>query len=119
MARILYAEDDPSIAAMVEFKLGDAGHDVTIARDGTAALEVLEREDFEVVLLDLMMPGIDGFALCRRLSAREDPPGIIIISARHGRLEVQAGKAAGADDYIGKPFDPTDLVRRIEILIDR
>lgn len=119
MARILYAEDDPAIAAMVEFKLSDDGHDLTIAPDGSAAHEILEREEFDLVLLDVMMPGIDGFALARRLNEREHRPAILMISARSGRLDVEAGMKAGADDYLGKPFDPNELVRRVDKLLAR
>ncbi|MDX1619514.1 MAG: response regulator transcription factor [Nitriliruptorales bacterium] len=116
MARILYAEDDPSVAAMVDFRLTDEGHDVTLAGDGDEARRLLEQHTYDVVLLDIMMPGVDGFALCRELAGREDPPGILIISARDRDEDVRTGMEAGADGYLIKPFDPQELVDAVEEL---
>ena len=117
MAAILYAEDDSSVAAMVDFRLTDEGHDVTLAGDGDEAQRLLDEHSYDVVLLDVMMPGIDGFALCRELAGRDDPPGILIISARDRDEDIRTGMAAGADGYFIKPFDPQDLVDKIDELI--
>ncbi|MDX1659100.1 MAG: response regulator transcription factor [Nitriliruptorales bacterium] len=119
MASVLYAEDDASVAAMVDFRLTDEGHEVTLAADGSEAQNLLRSNAYDVVLLDVMMPGVDGFALCRELAAREDPPVILIISARDRAEDVRTGMDAGADDYFIKPFDPEELVRRIGELSDQ
>jgi DNA-binding response OmpR family regulator len=113
VARILYAEDDVAIAAMVEFSLAEEGHEVRSVHDGATARRVLGEERFDVVLLDVMMPGVDGFALCRELAARPDRPRILIVSARTSRADVQTGLDAGADGYVTKPFDPHDLAARV------
>lgn len=119
MAQVLYAEDDREIAAMVQFRLAEGGHEVTLAYDGAEAQAALADGVFDVVLLDVMLPGVDGFALCRELAEREDRPGIILISGRDTSADVAAGRDAGADDYVAKPFDPSDLARRVDALTRR
>lgn len=119
MARILYAEDDPLIGALVEFRLAEDGHDVTVVPDGTAARRCLDTEDYDVVLLDVMMPGVDGYTLCRELAARDERPGILIVSARAMPADVDAGLDAGADGFVGKPFDADDLAARVDELSRR
>ncbi|MBW3619880.1 MAG: response regulator [Actinobacteria bacterium] len=116
MARILYAEDDPAISAMVEFRLSEDGHHVTCVLDGGDARRLLAEHTYDIVLLDVMMPGADGFALCRELAARPDRPRILMISARVAEADVQAGLDAGADGYVTKPFNPNDLAARIAAL---
>ena len=116
MARILYAEDDPAISAMVEFRLSEDGHQVTCVLDGGDARRLLAEHTYDVVLLDVMMPGADGFALCRELAGRPDRPRILMVSARVSDADVQAGLDAGADGYVTKPFNPNDLAARIAAL---
>lgn len=117
MASILYAEDDRGVSAMVDFRLSEAGHDVTCVYDGTEARRLLAERTFDVVLLDVMMPGADGFSLCREVAAQPDRPHILMISARVSREDVQAGLDAGADGYVTKPFNPNDLVARIDAML--
>lgn len=110
MARILYAEDDPSVAALVDFRLSEEGHDVVVARDGVDARKRLAAGRFEVVLLDVMLPEIDGFTLVGEAAAKEPRPAVIMISARDRREDLEEACRVGADAYLCKPFDPEDLV---------
>ena len=113
MAHILYAEDDDVVAQMVSFHLSEEGHNVLVARDGDEARRALDERHFNVVLLDVMMPGIDGFSLCREVSAMEPRPFTLIVSARGTPQDLAAGTEAGADGYIVKPFHPKELADRI------
>ncbi len=113
MAHILYAEDEDVVAQMVSFHLGEDGHEVTIVNDGDDARRALAEGAFDVVLLDVMMPGVDGFALCREAAALEPRPIVLIVSARGTPQDVAAGKEAGADGYVLKPFHPKELAERI------
>ncbi len=119
MARVIYAEDDRAIAALVKFRLSEDGHEVELVYDGADASDELADGHYDVVLLDVMMPGIDGFALCRQLAARDDRPVIILVSAKAGPADIASGMAAGADDYVCKPFDPSDLAARVRGLVRR
>lgn len=114
MARILYAEDDPSIAALVDFRLSVEDHTVVLASDGETAREHLGSGGFDVVLLDVMLPGVDGFALTAQAAALEPRPVVIMVTARDRADDVAAAREAGADAFISKPFDPEDLVAVIE-----
>ena len=117
MARILHAEDHADIAYMLQFKLEDAGHQVHIAPDGQAALDAYEREPFDVVLVDVMMPQLDGLQLCRILKAKDPAPIVILVTARDRPEDRDAGLAAGADDYFVKPLSPQELLDRVGDLL--
>lgn len=111
MTRILVAEDDLEIGELIRLILEFGGSEVTSARNGTDALKLANRGNFDAVLLDVRMPGLSGLEVCRRLRAGEnfqDIP-IIFISARGQESEIHAGLNAGADAYVVKPFDPDDL----------
>jgi DNA-binding response OmpR family regulator len=111
MTRILVAEDDLEIGELIRLILEFGGSEVTSARNGTDALRLANRGNFDAVLLDVRMPGLSGLEVCRRLRAGEnfqDIP-IIFISARGQESEIHAGLNAGADAYVVKPFDPDDL----------
>lgn len=110
MARILYAEDDSSVAALVEFRLSDEGHDVVVATDGVQARRRLAQQPFDVVLLDVMLPEVDGFTLAGDVAALDPRPAIIMISAKDRREDFEEARRAGADAYLCKPFDPEELV---------
>ncbi len=114
MARILYAEDDESVAALVDFRLSAEGHEVTLARDGATARTELAEGDHDVVLLDVMMPGVDGFTLVSEAARLEPRPRIIVITAREPREAAAVADRAGADSFLSKPFDPEELVRLVE-----
>ncbi|GAA0248726.1 response regulator transcription factor [Saccharothrix mutabilis subsp. mutabilis] len=115
---VLLVEDDEHIRQALGLALGDEGFTVTDAVSGEAALDLLTREDPDVVLLDLMLPGVDGLEVCRTLRARGDLP-IIIVTARADASDVIAGLEAGADDYVTKPLMASVLAARIRALLRR
>jgi len=119
MARILVADDDADIRLLVVMRLQHSGHEVTGVGDGQAAVEACRDGDHDLVLLDVMMPGMDGLAACREI--RADPTTaktpVILLTARAQTADVEAGIAAGADDYVTKPFSPRDLAARVDSLL--
>lgn len=119
MTRVLYAEDDENIAFMLQFKLEDAGYEVVLAPDGQEAWARFEAEPCEVALVDVMMPRMDGFELCRRLKAHDRAPVVILITARDRPEDREAGIAAGADEYLVKPISPQGVVDTIETYLAR
>ena len=117
-SRILVVEDDRPIAAMLERVLGTEGYDVDVAGDGNEALRRARERPFDLVVLDLMLPGLDGIAVCRRLRATSPIP-ILVLTAR-GRTEDRVrGLDSGADDYVGKPFHNEELLARVRALLRR
>ena len=116
--RLLLVEDDPRIRGALVLGLADEGYEVDEAGSGESALRLLDRESYDVVLLDLMLPGMDGFAVCRTVRSRGDLP-IIVITARSGSEDVIAGLEAGADDYVTKPVVASELAARIRALLRR
>ena len=121
MARILLAEDEQQIGDMVEFKLTNSGHQVVRVVDGEAALAAAERDRPDVIILDVMMPLVDGFAVLGRLQARPDLRTIpvIMLTARGQERDVLSGLQAGAADYIVKPFSLKELLARVEVALRR
>jgi two-component system, OmpR family, response regulator MtrA len=117
-ARLLLIEDDEWIRQALGLALADEGCDVVEAASGEEALSLLGSTTVDVVLLDLMLPGVDGLHVCRRLRAQGDLP-IIIISARTDTADVVEGLEAGADDYVTKPLVASELAARIRALLRR
>jgi DNA-binding response OmpR family regulator len=115
---ILVVEDEPSIAEVVGLYLQRAGYQVQTAADGKIALAVLEKEIPDLVILDLMLPEIDGLSLTRWLRDRSDVP-IIMLTARREEIDRIAGLEMGADDYVVKPFSPQELVSRVRAVMRR
>jgi DNA-binding response OmpR family regulator len=115
---ILVVEDEPSLREVVSLYLKRAGYRVATASDGRLALDWLERESPDLVVLDLMLPHVDGFEIARRLRARGDTP-IIMLTARREESERIAGLELGADDYVVKPFSPQELVSRVRAVLRR
>ena len=113
MANILIIEDDADIAAIERDYLSLAGFDVTIEPDGTRGLQAALTGDFDLLLLDLMLPGVDGFTICRQVREQKKLP-ILMVSARTGDADKIRGLGFGADDYIEKPFSPSVLVARVK-----
>ena len=113
MAKILIIEDDQDIAAIERDYLALAGFDVTIAPDGTQGLRAALEGDFDLLLLDLMLPGVDGFTICRQVREQKKIP-ILMVSARTGDADKIRGLGFGADDYVEKPFSPSVLVARVK-----
>jgi DNA-binding response OmpR family regulator len=117
-ACILMVEDDERIRTSVRLLLEDEGHTVVEADSAEEALGVLERRAVHIALVDVMLPGMDGFELCRRLRSAGDLP-ILMLTARTDSHDVVAGLEAGADDYLTKPFVPKELSARIRALLRR
>ncbi|MFK0244110.1 response regulator [Amycolatopsis azurea] len=116
--RVLLVEDDAMISEALSLALTDEGFDVECAVTGEDGLELVERNQFDVVLLDLMLPGIDGLTVCRALRDQGALP-IIVITARADTQDVIAGLEAGADDYVTKPLVAGELAARIRALLRR
>jgi len=117
-ARILVVEDEPSIREVVSLYLGRAGYRVEVAEDGQAALESLASQLPDLVVLDLMLPKVDGLEITRWLRERGDTP-IIMLTARREERDRIAGLEMGADDYVVKPFSPQELVSRVRAVLRR
>jgi two-component system, OmpR family, response regulator len=115
---VLVVEDEQAIADLVRAYLKRDGFGVVWARSGEQALEELARHPVRLVVLDIGLPGIDGFEVCRRLRARTGVP-ILILSARDDEVDRVAGLEAGADDYVTKPFSPRELVARVKAILRR
>ena len=115
---ILIVEDDERIRTAVRMVLEEEGYQVYETESGEAALDVFTPDPSDVVLVDIMLPGIDGFEVCRRIRRISDVP-IIMVTARSDSHDVVAGLEAGADDYLRKPFDPKELSARIRALLRR
>jgi DNA-binding response OmpR family regulator len=116
--RILTVEDDERIRTAVKLALEDEGWQVLESDNGEDALAIFRREPADVVLIDIMLPGIDGFEVCRSLRRTSDVP-IVMVTARDDTHDVVAGLEAGADDYLTKPFAPKELSARIRALLRR
>ncbi|MEM8618397.1 MAG: response regulator transcription factor [Actinomycetota bacterium] len=116
--RILAVEDDERIRSAVKLALEDEGWVVDEAESGEAAIDMFQRSSPDVVLIDIMLPGIDGFELCRTLRRTSDVP-VVMVTARNDTHDVVAGLEAGADDYLTKPFAPKELSARIRALLRR
>ena len=117
-SHILVVEDEPSVGEVVQLYLRRAGFLVTLVQDGIKALELLEGPQPALVILDLMLPGVDGWEITRRLRARGDTP-IIMLTARREEIDRIAGLELGADDYVVKPFSPQELVSRVRAVLRR
>jgi len=113
MARILIIEDEKEIADLGKDYLEMNSFEVVICDRGDTGLEAALSEDFNLIVLDLMLPGIDGFEICRRVRAEKNIP-IVILSARKDDIDKVRGLGLGADDYITKPFSPGELVARVK-----
>ncbi len=116
--RILIADDDPNIADLVRMYLAKAGYDVTVARDGDETQKLLREQHFDLMVLDIMMPGPDGMQIIRALRRRSEMP-VIFLSARSSDIDKVAGLQLGADDYVTKPFNPAELVARVQSVLRR
>ncbi len=118
MTLIAVVEDEPSISEVVSLYLKRAGYQVQLFTDGLAAQEEFARQIPDLVILDVMLPGMDGFALTRSLRDRSDVP-IILLTSRREESDRIAGLELGADDYVVKPFSPQELVSRVRAVLRR
>ncbi len=121
MARVLVVDDDDLLVELVRYSLEAHGHDVLAAPDGVRALELLGREPVDVIVLDGILPGLDGLEVLRRL--RSDPKTadipVVMLSARRQERDVLGGLSSGADDYLVKPFIPEELAIRVDRTLAR
>jgi two-component system response regulator RegX3 len=116
--RILLVEDESAIAEAVAYALRDAGFEVDAVGDGDAALEASRRGSYELMILDLLLPGLPGLEVCRTVRAESDLP-ILMLTAREGELDRVLGLETGADDYVTKPFSMAELTSRVRALLRR
>ena len=120
MKKVLVLEDESSIRGFIVINLRRAGYEVVEAETGEEALQKLhEHPDTRVCLLDIMLPGIDGFEVCRRIRMANPQIGIIMLSARSQEMDKVTGLMTGADDYVTKPFSPAELIARVDALLRR
>ena len=117
MKRILIVEDELSISDLIKLNLNMVGYDTRQAFDGVEALELIEKENFDLILLDIMLPKLDGFNIMSRLENLETP--IICLTAKNSIPDKVKGLRMGADDYIVKPFQSVELLARIEVVLRR
>jgi two-component system response regulator ResD len=116
--KILVIEDEANIAQLIRLYLEQAGYSVSVASDGVAGLELHAREHPDLVILDLMLPMMDGMEVCRRIRAWANTP-ILMLTARQGEEDRIAGLELGADDYLVKPFSPREVVSRVRAILRR
>ncbi len=117
-SKILVVDDEPSIGEIVSLYLEQSGYSVTVVRDGQAALDAIAREQPDLVVLDLMLPKVDGLEITRRLRSSGNTP-IIMLTARKEETDRIVGLEMGADDYVVKPFSPRELVSRVKAVLRR
>ena len=118
MQRILVVDDEPINTRLLKFLLSDEGYEVMTAASADEALDVLNHDDFDLLLLDIMMPGMDGLELCRQIRSRSQTP-IIFVTSRGEVKDKVIGLRAGGDDYISKPFDPNEVLARTWAVLRR
>jgi DNA-binding response OmpR family regulator len=116
--RILLIEDDHRLADMVKNYLGGAGFAVTVAPKGGTGIALQSRETFDAIILDLMLPDMDGLEVCRRIRGKADIP-ILMLTARGDSMDRVVGLELGADDYLPKPFEPRELLARLKAILRR
>jgi DNA-binding response OmpR family regulator len=116
--RVLLVEDDPRLATMVADYLGGAGFRTTRAATGAAAIQLAASDSFDAMILDLMLPDLDGLDVCRQLRAKTDIP-VLMLTARGDPLDRVVGLELGADDYLPKPFEPRELLARLRAILRR
>jgi two-component system, OmpR family, response regulator MprA len=117
-ARVLVVDDDPRILSMMRRVLEVDGYAVAVAPDGAEAMDILRRDDTDLVILDVMLPGSDGFEVCRMIR-RESGVPILMLTARDESIDKVTGLDVGADDYVVKPFNPDELLARVRALLRR
>jgi len=117
--KILVIEDNPDIANLLALNLGDLGCDVALAADGLAGLREAESERHDLIILDLMLPKLEGLELCRRLRARADYTPILMLTAKSSEVDRVVGLEMGADDYLTKPFSVRELLARVKAMFRR
>lgn len=115
---VLVIEDDAKIVSLLRLYLEREGYQVQSAEDGVSGLEALDRARFDFVILDLMLPGLDGIEVCRRIRATSEVP-LLMLTARVDEVDKLLGLSLGADDYVAKPFSPREVVARVRTILRR
>ncbi|MBU1251441.1 MAG: response regulator transcription factor [Actinobacteria bacterium] len=118
MTRILIVEDEPSLSEPLSYLLGREGYEPTVVEDGLAAITEFDRAGADLVLLDLMLPGLSGTEVCRELRQRSSVP-IIMLTAKDSEVDIVVGLELGADDYVTKPYSTRELLARIRAVLRR
>lgn len=118
MAKILIVDDEPDIVELIKRYALKEGYEVTCVEDGEPAVQLCEKQDFDIVIMDLMMPDMDGFTASRRIREKKDIP-ILMLSARGAEYDKLMGFESGVDDYVTKPFSPKELMARIKVIVRR
>ena len=118
-ARILIVEDEPGLVTALRDRLKKEGYAVTVAKDGTAGFDLASRERFDLVILDLMLPGQSGLTICQKLRQKGSAVPILMLTARRQTMDKVVGLRTGADDYLTKPFKMAELLARIDALLRR
>ncbi len=119
IARILLVEDEPSLVLTLSDLLAGEGYEVESAADGPSGLKLASDEPFDVIVLDVMLPGMNGLDVCRELRRKGNDVAILMLTARGQLADRVVGLKLGADDYLTKPFEPTELLARVEALLRR
>lgn len=117
--RILVVEDEETIAGLVSYNLRKEGFEVIISGDGLEALEKIKSEKFDLIILDIMLPGMDGYDICRLIRKEDISIPVIMLSAKNEELDKVLGLELGGDDYVTKPFSPRELIARVRALLRR
>jgi DNA-binding response OmpR family regulator len=118
VARVVIIEDEETIASAVAARLRSEGFTVEVASDGPSGVDLVERVQPDLVVLDLMLPGFDGLEVCRRIQ-KDRPVPVLMLTARDSETDLLVGLAVGADDYLTKPFSPRELVARVHAILRR
>ena len=116
MSKILIADDEPNIVTLISRYAQREGYDVTSVSDGRQAIEACTKEDFDIIIMDVMMPDTDGFTACKKIKESKDIP-VIMLSARGTEFDKLFGFEVGVDDYVTKPFSPMELMARIKVIL--
>lgn len=118
MSRILIVDDEPDIITLISRYAEREGYEVVTAEDGSQAIDICRKEDFDLIVMDIMMPDTDGFTACKKIKEFKDIP-VIMLSARGTEFDKLFGFEVGVDDYVTKPFSPRELMARIKAVINR
>jgi two-component system phosphate regulon response regulator OmpR len=116
--RVLVVEDDPRLAEMLSEYLGRAGFRITVAPLGATALRQFDETEYDAIVLDLMLPDMDGLSVCRQIRTKSDTP-VLMLTARGDAIDRIVGLELGADDYLPKPFEPRELLARLRAILRR
>lgn len=118
MSKILIVDDEPNILLSLEFLFKKEGYRVFIARDGEEAIGIIDENDPELVILDIMMPKVDGYEVCRHLKKYHQATKIVFLTAKSKQQDIQKGLSLGADLYLTKPFSTKDLVNKVKLIMN-